>query len=75
MEWTAERVATWKNTGKTPGPVIVWTPQQMGAFLDRITLLTTGTAAGGGRPSSQIIDSGVPPLGEGRRWWAFEEVD
>jgi integrase len=34
--WTAERVASWQRTGKIPSPVMVWTPQQTGAFLDHI---------------------------------------
>lgn len=34
--WTAERVTRWQETGKIPGPVMVWTPQQTGAFLDFI---------------------------------------
>ncbi|GKQ40320.1 site-specific integrase [Streptomyces sp. A012304] len=32
--WTAERVARWEETGVKPGPVMVWTPAQLGAFLD-----------------------------------------
>ncbi|WP_433243463.1 tyrosine-type recombinase/integrase [Actinomadura nitritigenes] len=32
--WTAERVEYWLKTGKTPGKVMVWTPEQTGAFLD-----------------------------------------
>jgi integrase len=32
--WTAERVARWEETGEKPGPVMVWTPAQLGAFLD-----------------------------------------
>ncbi|QXE36174.1 site-specific integrase [Streptomyces sp. GMY02] len=32
--WTAERVARWRETGERPGPVMVWTPAQLGAFLD-----------------------------------------
>ncbi|MFF9582454.1 tyrosine recombinase XerC [Streptomyces achromogenes] len=32
--WTAERVARWRETGVKPGPVMVWTPEQLGAFLD-----------------------------------------
>ncbi|MFJ2674097.1 tyrosine recombinase XerC [Streptomyces sp. NPDC087525] len=32
--WTAERVARWRETGEKPGPVMVWTPAQLGAFLD-----------------------------------------
>lgn len=34
MLWTAERVARWRETGVKPGPVMVWTPAQLGAFLD-----------------------------------------
>lgn len=32
--WTAERVARWQETGVKPSPVMVWTPVQLGAFLD-----------------------------------------
>ncbi|MFI1713420.1 tyrosine recombinase XerC [Streptomyces litmocidini] len=32
--WTDERVRRWRETGEVPGPVMVWTPQQFGAFLD-----------------------------------------
>ncbi|GGQ74872.1 hypothetical protein GCM10010145_50740 [Streptomyces ruber] len=32
--WTDERVRRWRETGGIPGPVMVWTPQQFGAFLD-----------------------------------------
>lgn len=32
--WEAERVQRWKTTGKVPGPVMVWTDEQIGAFLD-----------------------------------------
>ncbi|WP_060884112.1 site-specific integrase [Streptomyces caniscabiei] len=32
--WTEERVRRWRETGEMPGPVMVWTPQQFGAFLD-----------------------------------------
>jgi hypothetical protein len=34
MVWTRERVAVWQRTGKRPSPVMVWTPEQTGAFLD-----------------------------------------
>jgi integrase len=34
MLWTADRVATWTDTGKKPSPVMVWTPLQIGQFLD-----------------------------------------
>ncbi|MFA1540415.1 hypothetical protein [Actinomadura monticuli] len=36
LVWTAERVQRWQETGKVPGPVMVWTPAQTGAFLDFI---------------------------------------
>lgn len=32
--WTAERVAVWERTGRRPSAVMVWTPEQTGAFLD-----------------------------------------
>ncbi|MCF0087135.1 MULTISPECIES: tyrosine-type recombinase/integrase [unclassified Streptomyces] len=32
--WTDERVARWRETGVKPGPVMVWTPVQLGRFLD-----------------------------------------
>ncbi|GAA4469785.1 tyrosine-type recombinase/integrase [Phytohabitans houttuyneae] len=34
LVWTDERVEAWKTTGALPGPVMVWTPAQTGAFLD-----------------------------------------
>jgi integrase len=34
MVWTAERVEHWRRTGQVPGAVMVWTPEQTGAFLD-----------------------------------------
>jgi len=34
LVWTDERVKAWKHTGALPGPVMVWTPEQTGAFLD-----------------------------------------
>jgi integrase len=34
MVWTTERVTSWRRTGVIPGPVMVWTPEQVGAFLD-----------------------------------------
>ena len=36
MVWTAERVAAWRETGKIPSPVMVWTPQHTGVFLDHV---------------------------------------
>ena len=32
--WTDERVARWRETGEIPSPVMVWTPAQLGQFLD-----------------------------------------
>ncbi|WP_328618090.1 hypothetical protein OHS18_20285 [Amycolatopsis sp. NBC_00355] len=32
--WPPERVALWQRTGKVPYPVMVWTKEQTGAFLD-----------------------------------------
>ncbi|MGW0865779.1 site-specific integrase [Streptomyces sp. NPDC002611] len=32
--WTDERVERWRKTGEKPGPVMVWTPAQLGQFLD-----------------------------------------
>ncbi|WFB08210.1 site-specific integrase [Streptomyces sp. LX-29] len=34
LVWTDERVAKWRKTGEKPSPVMVWTPEQTGAFLD-----------------------------------------
>ncbi|MGW7486790.1 Arm DNA-binding domain-containing protein [Streptomyces sp. NPDC054786] len=34
LVWTPERVEHWKQTGEKPSPVMVWTPEQTGAFLD-----------------------------------------
>ncbi|MEU8974840.1 site-specific integrase [Streptomyces monashensis] len=36
MVWTEERVARWRATGKKPGKVMVWTPEQTGTFLDAV---------------------------------------
>ncbi len=35
MLWTPGRVELWRQTGQRPGPVMVWTPEQAGTFLDR----------------------------------------
>ncbi|MFI7101923.1 tyrosine recombinase XerC [Streptomyces sp. NPDC050161] len=35
LVWTRERIAEWKRTGEKPSPVMVWTPEQTGQFLDR----------------------------------------
>ncbi|MEV5537481.1 tyrosine-type recombinase/integrase [Saccharopolyspora shandongensis] len=32
--WTPERVKEWRQTGKKPSPVMVWTPELTGEFLD-----------------------------------------
>jgi integrase len=34
LVWTPQRVSRWKVTGEMPSPVMVWTPEQLGAFLD-----------------------------------------
>lgn len=36
LVWTDERVAHWQATGEKPSPVMVWTPEQTGRFLDFI---------------------------------------
>ncbi|WP_431991975.1 tyrosine-type recombinase/integrase [Streptomyces albogriseolus] len=36
LVWTDERVARWRETGEKPGPVMVWTAEQTGAFLDGV---------------------------------------
>lgn len=32
--WTEQRVVRWRVTGEEPSAVMVWTPEQFGAFLD-----------------------------------------
>ena len=34
LVWTDRRVEQWRSTGRRPSPVMVWTPEQTGAFLD-----------------------------------------
>ncbi|MFF7155333.1 tyrosine-type recombinase/integrase [Streptomyces sp. NPDC008139] len=34
LVWTDERVTKWRQVGEKPSPVMVWTPQQTGTFLD-----------------------------------------
>ena len=34
LVWTDERISQWEQTGQRPSPVMVWTPQQTGHFLD-----------------------------------------
>jgi integrase len=36
LVWTTDRVRRWRATGNVPSPVMVWTPEQTGAFLDHI---------------------------------------
>ncbi|MET7679042.1 tyrosine-type recombinase/integrase [Streptomyces sp. NPDC005423] len=36
LVWTDERLAHWQATGTKPSPVMVWTPEQTGRFLDFI---------------------------------------
>ncbi|MFD1660128.1 tyrosine-type recombinase/integrase [Streptomyces caeni] len=36
LVWTDERVEHWLATGEKPSPVMVWTPEQTGRFLDFI---------------------------------------
>jgi integrase len=32
--WTPQQVAHWRETGERPGAVMVWSPEQIGAYLD-----------------------------------------
>ena len=34
LVWSPERVERWQVTGQQPSPVMVWTPAQLGEFLD-----------------------------------------
>lgn len=34
LVWTEERIARWRLTGEKPSPVMVWTPNLTGEFLD-----------------------------------------
>ncbi|MCX4778986.1 site-specific integrase [Streptomyces sp. NBC_01264] len=36
LVWTDERILHWKRTGEKPSPVMVWTPEHTGLFLDHI---------------------------------------
>ncbi|WP_199444489.1 tyrosine-type recombinase/integrase [Umezawaea beigongshangensis] len=36
LVWTPDRVAQWRETGDRPSPVMVWTPEQAGAYLDHV---------------------------------------
>ena len=37
LVWTAPRTERWRATGEVPSPVMVWTREQCGAFLDSVT--------------------------------------
>lgn len=37
LVWTPERIEHWQRTGEKPSSVMLWTPQQIGRFLDAIT--------------------------------------
>jgi integrase len=34
--WTEERILHWKRTGEKPSPVMIWTPEHTGLFLDHV---------------------------------------
>ncbi|MFJ9868424.1 tyrosine recombinase XerC [Streptomyces sp. NPDC101165] len=36
LVWTDERILHWERTGEKPSPVMVWTPEHTGLFLDHI---------------------------------------
>ncbi|GGU89796.1 site-specific integrase [Streptomyces filipinensis] len=36
LVWTDERILHWKRTGEKPSPVMVWTPEHTGLFLDHV---------------------------------------
>jgi integrase len=36
LVWTADRVRRWQAAGAVPSSVMVWTPEQTGAFLDHV---------------------------------------
>lgn len=36
LVWTSEHIEHWKRTGEKPGPIMVWTPEQSGQFLDLV---------------------------------------
>ncbi|MDH2425725.1 site-specific integrase [Sphaerisporangium sp. TRM90804] len=35
LVWTAARIERWRQTGRVPGKVMVWTPELCGKFLDQ----------------------------------------
>ncbi|MBC9730446.1 tyrosine recombinase XerC [Streptomyces sp. TRM68367] len=36
LVWTEERILHWKRTSEKPSPVMVWTPEHTGLFLDHV---------------------------------------
>ncbi|MFJ4125196.1 site-specific integrase [[Kitasatospora] papulosa] len=36
LVWTEERILHWRRTGEKPSPVMVWTPEHTGLFLDHV---------------------------------------
>ncbi|MFF3733412.1 tyrosine recombinase XerC [Streptomyces sp. NPDC002476] len=36
LVWTEERILHWERTGEKPSPVMVWTPEHTGLFLDHV---------------------------------------
>lgn len=36
LVWTEERILYWGRTGEKPSPVMVWTPEHTGLFLDHV---------------------------------------
>lgn len=36
LVWTDDRVKQWRQTGERPSPLMVWTPRQIGQFLDHV---------------------------------------
>ncbi|KNB50239.1 site-specific integrase [Streptomyces caatingaensis] len=36
LVWSEERILQWKRTGEKPSPVMVWTPEHTGLFLDHV---------------------------------------
>ncbi|MFJ2787499.1 MULTISPECIES: hypothetical protein [unclassified Streptomyces] len=36
LVWTDERILHWKRTGEKPSPVMLWTPEHTGLFLDHV---------------------------------------
>ncbi|MFJ6855264.1 tyrosine recombinase XerC [Streptomyces sp. NPDC091271] len=36
LVWTEKRIVHWRRTGEKPSPVMVWTPEHTGLFLDHV---------------------------------------